>query len=105
MQKTNKFVRNPSETNAAELTSKPTTSSDITPKPVVKLVAESKCDVQKENASKTEKAQTTPPDPKLNMSQEELMKSYNQNLLKDAVPNCPICGKVLTKQSVISYKT
>jgi hypothetical protein len=108
MQKTNKFVRNPTETNTEtgsenEEIPKPVVQTpEETTKKIVYPAIESKKDPLTEKETKLEKTQTTP-DSKLNLSQEERMKIHNQNLLKDAVPNCPICGKVLTKHSVIIF--
>jgi len=47
------------------------------------------------NSTLTPKASTT-----LDENAEERQKRLNENLLRDAVPNCPICGKVLQNMNV-----
>jgi hypothetical protein len=92
MQKTSKFVRNPTEPVVGE--EKRPDSKKTNPSKVTVTTAEPAI------VSKADPV-VSPADPVVTMSQEEKMKKYNETLLKDAVPNCPICGKILTSHSVI----
>lgn len=91
MQKSkNKFVRHPTEPSIS--------SSSLS-------VEAKKQPLVKEEPALPQASTENKPDPEkqpsqLDVSIEEKMKKYNENLLSTAVPNCPICGKVLHSLSV-----